>query len=95
MAFFFKILGNLYTQHGARTHNPKIKSHMLHQLNQPGAPPETCGFYKDFGLVWDYKTVAVKSDIASGHPWILNHVFDLIFTFPLELHKHKTELQAH
>ena len=36
----FKILflSNLYTQHGAWTHNPKIKSWMLFQPNQPGAP---------------------------------------------------------
>ena len=28
---------NLYTQRGAQTHNPKIKSHMLYQLSQPDA----------------------------------------------------------
>ena len=32
-------LSNLYTQCGAWTHNPKIKSHKLYQLNQPGASP--------------------------------------------------------
>ena len=31
----FIYLNNLYTQHGAQTHNPKIKSHMLFQLSQP------------------------------------------------------------
>ena len=38
--FFLKILflSNLYTQHGARTHNLEIKSHMLYWLSQPGAP---------------------------------------------------------
>ena len=38
-AFFKKILflSNLYTQCGAQTHNPKIKSRMLHWLSQPGA----------------------------------------------------------
>ena len=29
---------NLYLQHGAWTHSPKIQSHMLHQLSQPSAP---------------------------------------------------------
>ena len=32
------VLTNLYTQRGARTHNPEIKRGMLYQLNQPGAP---------------------------------------------------------
>lgn len=31
-------LSNLYSQHGAWTHNPDIKSCTLHQLSQPGAP---------------------------------------------------------
>ena len=31
-------LSNLYTQHGARTHNPKIKSPLLYWLSQPGTP---------------------------------------------------------
>ena len=37
--FVFKILflNILYTHHGVQTHNPEIKSHMLHQLNQPGS----------------------------------------------------------
>ena len=37
----FKILffsSNLYTQCGAQTYNLKIKSHMLYQMSQPGAP---------------------------------------------------------
>ena len=34
----FKILSNLYTQHGPRNHNTKIKSCKLLQLSQPGAP---------------------------------------------------------
>lgn len=29
---------NLCAQHGARSHNPKIKSDMLFQLSQPGPP---------------------------------------------------------
>ena len=35
---FLKILflNNLYTQCGAQTHNPEIKSHMPYQLSQPG-----------------------------------------------------------
>ena len=32
------ILNNLYTQHGACTHTPKIKSCMLPRLYQPEAP---------------------------------------------------------
>ena len=37
---FLKILllTNLSLQRGAQTHNPEIKSHMLHRLSQPGAP---------------------------------------------------------
>lgn len=37
---FLKIsfLSYLYTQRGAQTHNPEIKSSMLYQLSQPGAP---------------------------------------------------------
>jgi len=34
----FYLLSNLYTQHGAQTHNPKVKSHMLFWLSQPGTP---------------------------------------------------------
>ena len=38
--FFFKILflSNFYTQPGALSYNPKIKSHMLYQMGQPGTP---------------------------------------------------------
>ena len=36
---FFKVyISNLFTQRGARTYNPNIKSHVLFQLNWPGAP---------------------------------------------------------
>lgn len=31
-------LGHLYTQSGARTHDPALKSRVLYGLNQPGAP---------------------------------------------------------
>ena len=31
-------LSNLYTQLGAQTHNPKVKSCKLYQPSQPGAP---------------------------------------------------------
>ena len=34
--FFF--LSNLYTQRGARTHNPSIERRTFHRLSQPGAP---------------------------------------------------------
>ena len=37
-SFFLKILSHLYTQRGARTHSPEIKSCTLHQMSQPGAP---------------------------------------------------------
>ena len=45
---FFKILflSNLYTQHGARTHNPEINSLMCHWLSQPSSPH--CGFNLHF-----------------------------------------------
>lgn len=33
----FIYLSHLYTQHGARTHDPEIKHHTLLQLSQPGA----------------------------------------------------------
>ena len=40
LLLFFKILflSNLYTQHGAQTYNPEIKSRMLDQLSQSGTP---------------------------------------------------------
>ena len=31
---------NFYTQHGAQTHDLEIKSRMLYQLSQPGAPSQ-------------------------------------------------------
>lgn len=34
----FIYLNNLYSECGARTYGPKIKSHMLFQLNQLGSP---------------------------------------------------------
>uniref|UniRef100_A0ABI7ZGW2 N-acetylaspartylglutamate synthase n=1 Tax=Felis catus TaxID=9685 RepID=A0ABI7ZGW2_FELCA len=30
--------GNIYMQHGIQTHDPKIRSQILYQLSQPGAP---------------------------------------------------------
>lgn len=38
-SFYFKIvfLSTLYTQPGAQTHNPEIKSHWLQELKHPGA----------------------------------------------------------
>ena len=30
-------LSDLYSQHGARTHNPELKTQMLYQPSQPGA----------------------------------------------------------
>lgn len=36
-----KFLNNFYTQYGAQTYYPEIKSPMLHQLSQPGAPKES------------------------------------------------------
>ena len=32
------ILSNLYTHHGAQTHNPKIKSCMFFRISHPGTP---------------------------------------------------------
>ena len=34
----YVFLSNLYTQYGAQTHDPKIKSHRLYQISHPGAP---------------------------------------------------------
>lgn len=36
--FHLFFLSRLHAQPGAGTHNPKIKSHALHHLNQPGTP---------------------------------------------------------
>lgn len=33
-------LSNLCAQHGAQTHHPEIRSHVLYQLSQLGAPRE-------------------------------------------------------
>ena len=39
ISYFLKIyLSNLYTQHGAQTHNPEMKTCTLHRLSQPGRP---------------------------------------------------------
>ena len=42
LTWLFSLVGflknNLCTQHGARTHNPEIKTQMLYQLSQSGAP---------------------------------------------------------
>lgn len=40
---FVLFLCQLYTQRGAWTHNPEIKSHLLHWLSRPGLPK---GFFK-------------------------------------------------
>lgn len=37
-ASLFFLKSKLYTQRGARTHHPEIRSRMLHRLSQPGAP---------------------------------------------------------
>ena len=37
-SFFFLLQVSCYAQCGAWTHDPKIKSHILHQLSQAGAP---------------------------------------------------------
>ena len=50
----FYFLSNLYTQCGAWTHNPKVRSLMLHQLSQPGAL--LYGFLKQIILTTCYKT---------------------------------------
>ena len=36
--FFLKVTFNLYTQRGAQTHDPEIKSRAVSQLSQPGPP---------------------------------------------------------
>lgn len=35
---------NLHTERGARTHDPKIKSHVLFLLNEPDPPEVFCIF---------------------------------------------------
>ena len=40
--FIIVFLSKLYTQHGASTHDPEIKSQMLYQLSQPGTENENC-----------------------------------------------------
>lgn len=47
MSFKILFLSNVYTQHGARTQNPKIKSRMHHQLSQTDAPV----LFKNFTLL--------------------------------------------
>ena len=37
LILFYISFSNLYTHHAAQVHNSEIKSHMLFQLNQPGA----------------------------------------------------------
>lgn len=51
---FKNYLSNLCTHHGTQTHGPEIKSPILYQLGQPGAP-----WNKLFNSVYD-STVRVK-----------------------------------
>ena len=46
--YLFFFLSNFYTQRGARTYNPKIKSRMLYWLSQPGAPQTNCLWLPNF-----------------------------------------------
>jgi len=39
--FPFHFFSNFYTQRGAQTHDPEMKSRMLFQLSQSGTPPLT------------------------------------------------------
>lgn len=39
LLFFFFSFSNFYVQHGAGTHIPEIKSHVVHWQSQPGRHP--------------------------------------------------------
>ena len=60
--FFPKILflSNLYTQYGAQTYSPEIKSCVFYQLSQPGAPVI-------FFLMHNEVTIAVEGFSTSIH----------------------------
>ena len=63
--FFFN--NNLYTQHGARTHNPEIKSCMLFHLSQPGAPGIST-FKGNFSLILPKVKAKAHVGCASHQP---------------------------
>ena len=69
--FFFS---NLYTQRGARTHNPEIKSRMLYRLSQPLIFRISfnclCKIYILL-LKEEYKTKVPLATIPHSHPSLL------------------------
>lgn len=54
------ILSNLYTQYGALTHNPEIKSHMHHWLSQPSIPLKSPFYSKLAATQYDGDYVSRK-----------------------------------
>ena len=63
---FFKILflSNCYTHSGVWTHDPKIKSHMLHRLSQPGTL--TCVYFKSCFRCYVLCYVLLHTLVKSG-----------------------------
>ena len=62
---FLFIFSNLYTQHGAQTHDPETKSFMLFLLSQPGS--------RSFCFVYQRKALLCQSSQKHGgnpfHPF--------------------------
>lgn len=50
----FTYLSNLYIQHGTRTYDPKIKSHVLFQLSQLAIPKATKNFRYFLKIIINY-----------------------------------------
>lgn len=66
---------------GARTYNPEIKSHTLHQLSQPGAP-EYLLFVAKTGRA-SLKMFKVVSYICVMKLWVVFCLFSVLFTLSL------------
>ena len=66
----FIFWSNLYTQWGAQTHDPQIKSCMFPQLNQPGAPRLPQLFKWSLLPSQDYSAYSKRARPCFGTSWI-------------------------
>ena len=59
-------LSHLYTHHGAQTHDPEIRSHILYRLSQPGVP--IVPVFKKRRGAWGVQSVEYPTlDFGSGY----------------------------
>ena len=62
------LLSNLYTQRGAQTYNPEIKSLMLYQLSQPGSPASCLSRFNPALWLIHFQAVPLSLRGRSGGP---------------------------